>query len=523
MKPIVLVVLDGWGIGKKNKGNAVYVARTPNYNRLAKEYPFVEIGAAGQSVGLKKGHQGASEIGHFIIGCGRNNALPQFIVYNAFRSNAYLKNKAFLKAMSHVKKNNSTLHLAGLLSDKGVHSYDETCFALVEMAKKNGVKDLVVHVITDGRDTTAYEAKKYIRRLQKVLKKNRLGRIGTVIGRYWIMDRDHRWKRVERGYNALVKGIGDHKARNAIEAVEKVYGLAEKERKHHGKLVESDEFAKPTIIVDKKGEPVGKINDKDSVIWFNFRTDRSIEITQAFVEPKFNKFKREKKDLLFVCMMEYYKGVPALAALKKIYPKNTLGEILSKHGLKQLRIAETEKWIYLTTIFNGMKEKPFKGETRKLIRSDKIQTYDLKPKMQAEKIAEKTAQAIYSKKYDAIFVNFANPDILTHTGKLKAAVKGLETVDKGLGKIAEAVKKTNGILLITADHGGAEEMLFKDGTPHIHHTANKVPFIMVSEDKKLKKAKLQRNGGLQDVAPTILGIMGIKKPKEMTGKSLLEC
>ncbi len=520
MKPVVLIVLDGWGLGKKYKGNAVHVAKTPNYDRLVKEYPFVPIGAAGEYVGLKKGHQGASEIGHFVMGCGRNSALPQFIVLNAFKSGAFLKNKAFLKAMKHVKKNNSTLHLAGLLSDKGVHSYDETCFALIEMAKNNGVKDLVVHVITDGRDTTAYEAKKYIRRLQKVLKKNNLGRIGTVIGRYWIMDRDHRWKRVEKGYNALVKGIGYHKARNAIEAIEEVYKIAERERKEN-KFVESDEFIKPTIIVDEKDRPVGKVKDKDAFIWFNFRTDRSIEITQAFVEPRFSKFKRKKRDVLFVCMMQYYKAVPALIALKKTYPKKTLGEILSKHKLKQLRIAETEKWIYLTTIFNGMEEKPFKGEDRILVPSDKIATYDLKPKMQAEKITEKTVQAINSKKYDAIFVNYANADILTHTGKIKAVVKGLETVDKGLGKIVKAVKKANGTLLITADHGGAEEMLSRNGTPHIHHTTSKVPLILVSENPELKKARI-RKGSLRDIAPTVLDIMGIPKPREMTGKSLLE-
>ncbi len=521
MRKVVLIVLDGWGLAKKWRGNAIHVANTPNYDRLIKDYAFVPIGAASKSVGLKKGHQGASEIGHFVIGCGRNKALPQFIVYKAFKSGAFLKNKAFLKAMRHVKKNNSTLHLAGLLSDKGVHSYDETCFALVKMAKKNGVKDLVVHVITDGRDTTAYEAKKYIRRLQNVLRKNRLGVIGTVIGRYWIMDRDHRWKRVEKGYNAMVKGIGEHRARNALKAIENVYSIAEDEKKKHKKFVESDEFIKPTIIVDKKGRPVGKVRDKDAFIWFNFRTDRSIEITQAFVEPKFNKFKREKKDILFVCMMEYYKGVPALVALKKIYPKKTLGEILSKHKLKQLRLAETEKWIYLTTILNGMREKPFKGEDRILIRSDRIPTYDLKPKMQAEKITEKLVQAINSKKYNAIFVNYANPDILTHTGKIKGVVKGVETIDKGLGKIVKAVKKTNYVLLITADHGGAEKMLSRNGTPHIHHTASKVPFILVSEEKKLKKAKL-RKGVLRDVAPTVLDLMGIKKPTEMTGKSLLQ-
>jgi len=521
MKPVVLIVLDGWGIGEKSKRNAVYVARTPNYDKLIKKSSFSPIGAAGKYMGLKKGHQGASEIGHFVMGCGRNNALPQFIVYNAFKSKAFLKNKAFLKAMKHVKKNKSTLHLAGLLSDKGVHSYDETCFALIEMAKKNGVKDLVVHVVTDGRDTTAFEAKRYVKKLQKVMKKNKLGRIGTVVGRYWIMDRDHRWKRVEKGYNALVKGIGAHKARNGLEAIEKVYRTARSGKRKRQKFVESDEFIKPTIIVDKNNEPVGKVKDKDAFIWFNFRTDRSIEITQAFVEPKFKKFKREKRDVLFVCMMEYYKGVPALVALKKIYPKKTLGGILSKAGLKQLRIAETEKWIYLTTILNGMREKPFKGESRILIPSDRIPTYDLKPKMQAEKITKKTVQAIKSKKYDAIFVNYANADILTHTGKMKAVVKGLETVDKGLGKIVKAIRETDGVLLITADHGGAEQMLSKDGTAHIHHTASKIPFILVSGNPKMEKAKI-RKGALRDVAPTILEIMGIRKPREMTGRSLLK-
>ncbi len=521
-KPVVYIIMDGWGLAPHGNGNAISRAKTPNVDSLWKNYPHTEIGAGGEAIGLWKGHQGSSEIGHFIIGAGRNVHLPQGIVAHAVTSGEIFKNKAYLDAMNYVKKNNSTLHLAGLMSDKGVHNYDIAMHALIEMAAKNKVKDVVIHFFTDGRDTEQYDAKIYLKRLQKVMKKFNLGRIGTVIGRYWIMDRDHRWKRVERGYKAMVFGKAEFYTKTAKEAIEDSYKRGYSAKKKRQEFIESDEFIKPTVIVDKSNNPIGKIKDKDALIWVNFRTDRAIEITQAFIEPNFHKFNRGKKrDIHYVCTFEYYKGVPAPHAFERVFPKNTFGELISKAGLKQFRVTETEKWIYVTTIFSGMREKPFPGEDRLLISSDKIPTYDLKPKMHTMDIAKAVVKAINSDKYNLIFMNFNNPDIIGHTGSMKAVITGLEECDKGVGLVVDAVRKKNGLVVVSADHGNAEVMLTKQGKPQTHHTANNVPFIIVDDDPKYKNCKLRSGGAIKDVTPTILEILGIKKPKEMTGQSLI--
>jgi len=522
-KPVVYLILDGWGIAPPGKGNAISLARKPNFDRVWKEYPHTQIGAGGESIGLWKGHQGSSEIGHFIIGAGRNVYLPNGIVAHEISSKNFFKNKEYLKAMDYVKKNNSTLHLAGLVSDKGVHNYDIAIHALIEMAAKNNVRDLVVHFFSDGRDTLPHESKKYLKRLESVMKKFKLGRVGTVMGRYWIMDRDHRWERVEKGYNAMVFGESEFSESSAKDAIESSYKRGYKAKKNKENFIESDEFIKPTVIVDKNNRPVGRIKDKDALIWVNFRTDRAIEPTQAFVEPEFNHFNRgNNPDIHFVCTFKYYDGVPAPYAFEKVIPKNTLGEVISKAGLKQYRVTETEKWIYVTTIFSGMHEKPFPGEERLLIPSDKIPTYDLKPKMHAIDIAKSAAKAIESDKYNLIIINFNNPDIIGHTGNIKAVITGIEECDKGLGIVIDAVKKKNGLAVISADHGNAEVMIAKDGSPHTHHTANDVPFIIVDEDPKYKKCKLKSGGAIKDVTPTILHILGVKKPKEMDGNSLIK-
>jgi|TARA_B100001971_G_C18249570_1_gene577091 2,3-bisphosphoglycerate-independent phosphoglycerate mutase len=521
-KPVVYIILDGLGLAPPGKGNAVSLAKTPNMDKLWKTYPHTKIGAGGESIGLWKGHQGSSEIGHFIIGAGRNVHLPQGIVAHAVTSKKIFRNKAYLSAIKYVKKHNSTLHLAGLMSDKGVHNYDITVHALIEMAKKNNVKDVVIHFITDGRDTEPYDSRKYLRRLQKVMKKQKLGKIGTVMGRYWIMDRDHRWKRVEKGYNAIANSKAEFHAKSAREAIENAYKRGFKAKKKRKNFIESDEFIKPTIITDKNDSPIGKIKDKDALIWVNFRTDRAIEITKAFVEPRFNKFKRKKRlDIHYVCTFKYYDNVPAPHAFERIYPKKTFGEIISKAGLKQFRVTETEKWIYVTTVFSGMREKPFPGEKRLLIPSDKIPTYDLKPKMHIIDIANAAVKAINSDKYELIFMNFNNPDIIGHTGNLKAAITGVEECDKGIGLVVDAVRKKNGLTVISADHGNAEVMLTKKGNPHTTHTANKVPFIIVDDDPQYKNCKLRNSGAIKDVTPTILKILGIKKPKEMIGSNLI--
>lgn len=521
-KPVVYIIMDGWGIAPPSKGNAIYLAKTPNVDRLKKNYPYTEIGAGGEAVGLWKGHQGSSEIGHFIIGAGRNAQIPQGITANSVVTKSVFKNKAYLDAMKYVKKNKSTLHLAGLMSNEGVHSYDVFTHALIEMAAKNGVKDVVVHFFTDGRDTGEYDAKKYLARLEKVMKKFKVGRVGTVIGRYWIMDRDHRWNRVEKGYNAMVHGKAKYYAKSAKEAIENAYKRAERDEKAGKKMIESDEFMQPTVIVDKDNKPVGQIKDKDALLAINFRTDREIEVTQAFVEPKFDKFDRGKKlDIHYVCVFEYYEGVPAPHAFERDYPKKTFGEMISNAGLKQFRVTETEKWIYVTTIFSGMREEPFPGEDRLLIQSDKIASYDLKPKMHTMDIAKAAVKAINSDKYNLIFMNFNNPDIIGHTGKIDKAIIGVEECDKGVGMVVEAARKKGGLVVVSADHGNAEVMLKPDGTPDTNHTANKVPFIIVDDDPCFKKCKLRKGGAIKDVTPTILDILGIKKPKEMTGESLI--
>ena len=511
MKPLVYIILDGWGLAPAGPGNAISLAQTPNIDALWKSYPHTEIGAGGEAIGLPAGHQGSSEIGHLIIGAGRNVYLPQGQVAQAISSGAIFTNPAYQSAIDFAKKNNSTLHLAGLMSDKGVHNYDELTFALIEMAAKNGLTKVIVHFISDGRDTRPDEAKTYLERLEKVFAKFDLGQVGTMMGRYWIMDRDHRWDRVEKGYRAIVDGVGDFTAHSPLEAIDQAYARGE-----------SDEFIKPTVIIDKMGAPVGQIKNGDALIWVNFRTDRSIEITQALIEPDFKDFVRGPKlDIKFVGTFKYYDTMPADSAFTKDVPKNTMGEIVSQAGLKQFRVAETEKWIYVTTIFSGMREKPFPGEDRVLIPSDKIATYDLAPKMHALDIAKAAVEAINSDQYELVIMNFANPDIIGHTGNISATIEGLEECDRAVGLVVEATKAKNGLAIISADHGNVESMLTPDGQMETQHSANKVPLIIVCDDPAYKNIKLKDGGALQDVTPTILEIMGIEKPVEMTGRSLI--
>jgi 2,3-bisphosphoglycerate-independent phosphoglycerate mutase len=379
-----------------------------------------------------------------------------------------------------------------------------------------------VHFITDGRDAGPYSSPFYLKRLEKVFKKYEVGRVGSIMGRYWIMDRDHRWDRVEAGYNAVVHGLSEYKATSAKKAIENAYVRAKKAESENINFVESDEFIKPTVIVDKKGEPVGKVKDKDGFIWVNFRTDRSIEISQALSEKKFVHFKRGKNpDIFFAGTFRYYPKMKSPVAFVQEIPKNTLGEMVSKAGLKQFRVTETEKWIYVTTIFSGMRSEPFKGEDRVLIPSDIIESYDLQPKMHAMDIAKETVKAINSGKYELIFLNINNPDIIGHTGKIDKAIIAIEECDKAVGLIVEAVRKNNGLAVISADHGNVEEMLTKKGEVDTNHSINKVPFIIVNDDPEYNLCSLRKNGALKDVTPTILDILKVKKPKEMTGESLL--
>ncbi len=495
MKPLMLVILDGFGLRKEKRGNAVAKAKTPNFNFYWKNYPHCKLKASGEAVGLPKGTLGGSEVGHLNIGAGRIVYQELTRINKAIKNGSFFKNKALLGAINHVKKNNSSLHLIGLLSDAGVHSDYRHLFALLKLAKKNKVNNVYIHVLTDGRDTAPRSALKYIKELKKQIKKLKIGKIATVIGRYYAMDRDKRWNRTEKAYNCIVlaKGL---RAKTAEQAVKNSYE----------KNV-TDEFILPTVIGNFKG-----IKDKDSVILWNYRADRARQISYAFVNKEFDEFKRKKVNINYTCMCEYDEKLKVPVAFPPLKLKNILGEVLSRKGLHQLRIAETEKYAHVTFFFNGGKERPFKKEDRILIPSPKVATYDKTPEMSAYKITEELISQINLRWYDFILVNYANPDMVGHTGDFKATVKAVEVVDECLGKIVKAMQAHNGIIIITADHGNAEDMK----RYRTSHTLNPVPFIILEKGLKL------RNGILADIAPTILQLMNIKKPKEMKGRSLIK-
>ncbi|MFC1687465.1 2,3-bisphosphoglycerate-independent phosphoglycerate mutase [Patescibacteria group bacterium] len=501
-RPLILIIMDGWGIGTDDAHNPIFLANTPNIDHFLKTYPNTIIGAAGQHIGLTPGHQGTSEVGHLIIGAGRNVLLPQSQVQQAMQTGEMTKNKEYLESLAKLQKNGGRLHLMGLISDKGVHSYEESCHLLLKLAKDKGIPDekIFIHIFSDGRDTPPKTTKIYIKRLQDV----GIGRIASIMGRWWGMDRDHRWERVEAAYKLYTEGVAHYHASTIDEAVDQAYDRDE-----------TDEFIKPTMII-----PDGYFKDNDVVWNFNYRVDREIEITQAFVEPDFKAFVRNKRpNIHYVAMTDYYEGIPCPVAYRRNFPKNTLGEVLSKNQLTQLRCAETEKWVYVTKIFNGLVETSFPGEVRQLIPSDKIPTYDLKPEMKAMQIAEEVVKQMEENRFDVYIINFANPDILGHTGIQKAIMKGVETVDTALGLIYQKIKSVNGIMLVTADHGDAEiNWDSESDQPHTFHTDSHVPFIYIDEENT--STTFREMGSLKDIAPTILQLLNIPKPPEMTGDSL---
>jgi len=502
-RPLVLIIMDGWGIGENDENNPIYLAPTPNIDHLLATYPHTIIGAAGTFIGMPPGHQGSSEMGHLIIGAGRNVLLPQMQVRRALETGEISKNKILLKAFTFAKKKKSRLHLMGLLSNFGVHSYDEACHKILELAVQCGIKkeNIFVHVFADGRDAPPQSVEMYVRELEKV----GIARIATIMGRWWAMDRDHRWERVSEAYKTLVMGQGQFNANDIHEAIEMAY-----------KRQETDEFIRPTVIDEESN-----FRENDVVINYNFRVDRAIEITQALIEKNFKEFARPVwPKIYYVAMSDYYEGMPCPFIFKRPIITNTLGEVLSREGLTQFRCTETEKWPYMTTILNGLREEPFPGETQKLIPSDKVPTYDLAPEMQAIPIAKEIIKHLHQKDFDAYFINFANPDILGHTGVKEAIMKGVQTVDTAVGLIYQAVLNQDGIILITADHGDAEICWDRaKQCPHTHHTDNFVPFIYI--DEKNKKAKLRENGALADIAPTILKLLNLPVPKEMIQESLI--
>ncbi|BBL64579.1 2,3-bisphosphoglycerate-independent phosphoglycerate mutase [Methanosarcina mazei TMA] len=506
-RPLMLTILDGWGYSEAKEGNAVLAARTPNLDRLEKEYPWCFLETSGVAVGLPEGMMGNSEVGHLTIGAGRIVYQDLTRINISIKNGDFFKNPAFLNAISNVKANDSSLHLMGLASYGGIHSYMPHLYALIKLAQERKVKKVYIHAFLDGRDEPPKAALGDIKELDSFCKKNGIAEIATISGRYYAMDRDKRWDRTKLAYDALTMGVAPYKAPDAETAVSEAYNRGE-----------TDEFVKPTIITDSKGKPVATIKDNDSVIFFNFRPDRARQLTWAFVKEDFDGFLREiRPKVYFVYMTQYDEtlDVPVAFPPKKL--KNVLGEVLSKHGLIQLRIAETEKYAHVTYFLNGGKEKRYEGEDRCLIPSPKIATYDLKPEMSAYEITDEVIRRIRSGKYDVIVLNFANMDMVGHTGIFEAAVKAVEAVDKCIGKIVEALKETGGVAIITADHGNAEEMIDpKTGEPHTAHTSNPVKCIYFGNGK----VKALRDGKLSDVAPTLLELLGIPKPQEMTGKSL---
>lgn len=507
-KPTVLMILDGYGLNKKTDGNAVAEAKTPVIDKLMAECPFTEGNASGMAVGLPDGQMGNSEVGHLNMGAGRIVYQELTRITKEIKEGTFFENPALLKAVENCKKNDSALHMFGLLSDGGVHSHNTHLYGLLELAKRNGLSKVYVHCFLDGRDTPPASGKGYAEELEAEMKKIGVGKIASVMGRYYAMDRDNNYDRVKLAYDALTRGEGLHAA-SGPAGIQESYDREE-----------TDEFVKPTVV-DQDGKPTATIQDKDSVIFFNFRPDRAREITRSFCDDDFKGFDRKRLDLTFVCFSDYDPTIlNKEVAFHKISVTNTFGEWLAANHMKQARIAETEKYAHVTFFFNGGVETPNEGEDRILVNSPKdVATYDLKPQMSAYEVCDKLVEAIKADKYDVIIINFANPDMVGHTGVEAAAIKAVEVVDECVGKAVEAIKEVNGQLFICADHGNAEQLVdYESGEPFTAHTTNPVPFIIVNADPSYT---LRAGGCLADIVPTMIEMMGMKQPVEMTGKSLL--
>ncbi len=504
-KTYMLMILDGFGIKDSKEGNAEVSAKTPNLDRFLTNYPHTTISASGLNVGLPGNQMGNSEVGHMNMGAGRIIYQDFTKINNEIETGNFFKNKCFIDACDNAKKQGSKLHLMGLLSSGGVHSHINHLKALLKLAKDKGLKEVYLHCFLDGRDVPPDSGIGYVKEIEKYMAEIGLGKIATIAGRYYGMDRDKRWERVNLAYNAIVRGEGEI-ASSAEEAVETSYANNK-----------TDEFVLPTVIM-RNGKPTATISENDSVIFFNFRPDRAREITRSIVDVDFSGFKRKYFKTFFVCMTQYDNTIEnvEVAYLPETY-KSTLGEYLSKKGLKQLRAAETEKYAHVTFFFNGGVEAPNPGEDRLLIPSPKVPTYDMKPEMSAYELTDAVIQRIREQKYDVIILNFANPDMVGHTGVFEAAVKAVEAVDECAGKIIDEILKHNGSVILTADHGNVEDMIDSRGGPQTAHTSNPVPFAVIGQGN----VKLREGGRLADVAPTLLKMMNLPKPPEMTGKSII--
>ena len=507
-KPVVLMVLDGYGLNEKTEGNAIAQAKTPVMDKQMAECPFQKGYASGLNVVLRDRQMGNSEVGHMNIGAGRIIYQENTKITKSIEDGNFFENKGLLAAVENAKKNGSDLHLFGLLSDGGVHSHITHIYGILELAKRQGLDKVYVHCFLDGRDTPPASGKEYVEQLEAKMKEIGVGEVASVSGRYYAMDRDNRWDRVEKAYAALTRGEGD----TAASATEGIQASYDKEV--------TDEFVVP-FVVTKNGTPVATVKDGDSVIFFNFRPDRAREITRTFCADDFDGFARgERIKTTYVCFTEYDETIPnKMVAFVKEGITNTFGEFLAANNMRQARIAETEKYAHVTFFFNGGVEEPNKGEDRILVKSPKVATYDLQPEMSAPEVCDKLCAAIRSEKYDVIIINFANPDMVGHTGILDAAIKAVETVDTCVGKAVEALKEVDGQMFICADHGNAEQLVnYETGEPLTSHTTNPVPFILVNADPSYT---LKEDGCLADIIPTMIELMGMEQPAEMTGKSLL--
>lgn len=506
-KLTALIILDGFGKGQADAGNAIALAGIPNITALKNEYPHTTIGASGMDVGLPRGQMGNSEVGHMNIGAGRIVYQELTRISKGIEDGGFFEKPEFLGAIDNVKKHGTKLHVYGLVSDGGVHSHQEHLYALLELAKRHGLENVYIHCFMDGRDVPPDSGKGFIEQLEEKIKEIGIGEIATVMGRYYAMDRDNRFERIEKAYAAMVRGEGVT-ATSAVQAMQQSYDKGE-----------MDEFVMPTVIM-KGGRPVATIEPHDSIIFFNFRPDRAREITRTFIDPDFNGFAREYFPVYYVCMTQYDKTfMNVQVAYKPQSLANTLGEYLAKNGKRQFRIAETEKYAHVTFFFNGGVEKPNEGEDRFLIPSPKVATYDLKPEMSAYEVADEAVKHIESGEYDVMILNFANPDMVGHTGILEAAVKAVKAVDECVGRVVKAIQKMGGEVIITADHGNSEKMFDEAGGPFTAHTTKPVPLILVSE--RYKGARLRQDGRLADIAPTMLDLTGLPQPEEMTGQSLI--
>lgn len=510
-KPVMLMVLDGWGINNnQNEVNAIREVNPQNFAKYEKEYPNTIINAAGEAVGLPDGQMGNSEVGHLNLGAGRVIYQPLVKISKDIKDGEILNNKVLKETMESAKANGKALHLAGLLSDGGVHSHIDHLIGLIDMAAKLGLEKVFVHAITDGRDTAPKSALGFLEALEKAIEKIGVGKVATVSGRYTAMDRDNNWDRTEKAFRAIVFGEGDKQltARKAIEV-----SYAED-------VV--DEFIKPTVISDAAGNPIGKVHEGDAFIFFNYRPDRARQLSRVMIDPDFDGFARGKYPKTdFVCMRQYDSKLNAKIAYVDEEISNTFGEVVAKAGLTQLRTAETEKYAHVTFFFNGGVEAQFEGEDRILVPSPKVATYDLQPEMSAYELTDKVLEALDADKYDVVIMNYANPDMVGHTGIVEAAKKAVAVVDECFGKVAEKILEKDGVLLVTADHGNVDLMVDPvTGVPFTQHTTNQVPLLFISN--RFKNVELKANGKLADLAPTMLEVLGIEKPENMDGVSLLK-